>query len=142
MHRRLTAALLAACLLAAPAAALAQSAGDEQYADPFGNVDEPSQNNGGSNGSGAPGTDTTASAPATAVQDQAAPAAAAGSGSSSSSLPLTGFPAALSAMLGALLLVMGASVWRRAQPPLALPPWLTPAASRRTRFGGRRRRRR
>ena len=140
MHRRLTAALLAACLLAAPAAALAQSAGDEQYADPFGNVDEPSQNDGGSNGSGTSGTDTTASAPTTAVQDQAA--AAADSGSSSSSLPLTGFPAALSAMLGALLLVMGASVWRRAQPPLALPPWLTPAASRRTRFGGRRRRRR
>jgi hypothetical protein len=140
MCRRLTAALLAACLLAAPAAALAQSAGDEQYTDPFQGADEPSQNNGGSNGSGAPGTDTTVSAPASGAEG--APAADAGSGSGSGALPLTGFPAALSATLGALLLLMGASMWRRAQPPLALPPWLTPAASRRTRFGGRRRSRR
>jgi hypothetical protein len=141
MHRRLIAALLAVGLLAAPAGALAQSAGDEQYADPFGEVEEPSQNNGGSDGADgtpaptAPAADPTASAPTGAE-------AAADPGSDGATLPLTGFPAAASAMLGALLLVLGASVWRRAQPPLALPPWLTPAASRRTRFGGRRRGRR
>jgi LPXTG-motif cell wall-anchored protein len=138
MRRRLTAALLAAALLAAPAAALAQSAGDEQYADPFGEVKDPSQENGGSTGSGTPGTDTTVAAPAAGAEN----GAASDSGSGSATLPHTGFPAALTAMLGALLLTIGAFVWRRAQPRVALPPWLTPAASRRARFGARRRRRR
>ena len=49
--RRL-ATLLAALLLAFPAAAFAQGAGDDQYQDPFG--DEPSQNDSGS-GSGSDG---------------------------------------------------------------------------------------
>jgi hypothetical protein len=137
MRRRPIAALLAACLLAAPATALAQSAGDEQYADPFGEVKDPSQNTGGSNGSPASGNDTPASAPASGADN----GATAGSGTGSA-LPHTGYPAGLGAMLGAMLLVLGASVWRRAQPPLAQPPWLTPAASRRARFGARRRRRR
>jgi hypothetical protein len=138
MRRRLIAALLAAALLAAPAAALAQSAGDEQYADPFGEVKDPSQENSGSNGSGTPDTDTTVAAPAAGADD----VAGSDSSSGSATLPHTGFPAALTAMLGALLLTIGASVWRRAQPPLALPPWLTPGASRRASFGVRRRRRR
>lgn len=122
MRRRLIAALLAAALLAAPAAALAQSAGDEQYADPFGEVKDPSQENSGSNGSGTPdtpGTDTTVAAPA-AGADQGA---GSDSGSGSATLPRTGFPAALTAMLGALLLAIGAS-------------------GRRASFGARRRRRR
>ena len=119
MRRRLIAALLAAALLAAPATALAQSAGDEQYADPFGEVKEPSQENSGSNGSGTPGTDTTVAAPA-AGADQGA---GSDSGSGSATLPRTGFPAALTAMLGALLLAIGAS-------------------GRRASFGARRRRRR
>jgi LPXTG-motif cell wall-anchored protein len=136
MRRRLIAALLAAGLLAAPSAAIAQSAGDEQYTDPFGQSDPPAQNDGGSNGSATPDTGAAAPAPATGAE------ATAGSGSSTAALPHTGFPAALSAMLGALLLIAGASVWRRAQSPLALPPWLTPAGSRRARFGARRRRRR
>ena len=40
--RRLVTVLAALCLLALPSAALAQSAGDEQYSDPFGDVEEPS----------------------------------------------------------------------------------------------------
>ena len=44
--RRLVTLLIAASMLALPCAALAQSAGDEQYADPFGQVEEP---NGGNN---------------------------------------------------------------------------------------------
>jgi hypothetical protein len=122
MRRRLIAALLAAALLAAPAAALAQSAGDEQYADPFGEVKDPGQENGGSTGSGTPGppdTDTTVAAPAAGAQD----GAGSDSGSSSATLPRTGFPAALTAMLGTLLLTIGAS-------------------ARRATFGARRRRRR
>jgi hypothetical protein len=44
MHRALPALLTAAALLAVPAAALAQSAGDEQYVDPFqGGEEQPSQ---------------------------------------------------------------------------------------------------
>ena len=39
--RRIVALLLALSLLALPAAAMAQSAGDEQYSDPFGQTDEP-----------------------------------------------------------------------------------------------------
>ena len=41
--RRLVTLLAALFLLALPPAALAQSAGDEQYADPFGEVEEPSE---------------------------------------------------------------------------------------------------
>jgi hypothetical protein len=106
MRRRLIAALLAAGLLAAPAGALAQSAGDDQYADPFGNSDQPSQNDGGSTGSPTPSSDPTVAAPAA---DGAEVAADTGSGAAT--LPHTGFPAGLSATLGVLLIVLGASVW-------------------------------
>jgi LPXTG-motif cell wall-anchored protein len=136
MRRRLIAALAAFALLAVPAGALAQSAGDEQYSDPFGNTNEPTQNDGTSNGS----PDPAAQGQAPATESASAPAGAdPGSGSA---LPHTGFPAALSALLGALLLCAGVSVRRRAQPPVALPPWLVPAASQRGRFGARRRFRR
>jgi LPXTG-motif cell wall-anchored protein len=137
MRRRLIAALAALALLAVPAVALAQSAGDEQYTDPFGDVNPPTQDDGTANGSPAPATDQTASAPASG----SASAAGADQGTGGS-LPHTGFPALLSALLGALLLGSGISVRRRAPPVAALPPWLVPAASRRSRFGARRRRRR
>ena len=39
--RRVVALLLAVSLLALPTAAMAQSAGDEQYPDPFGQTDQP-----------------------------------------------------------------------------------------------------
>jgi hypothetical protein len=135
MRRSLIAAFAALALLAAPAGALAQSAGDEQYADPFGDVNEPTQDQGTANGSPAPATQ--AQAPAT----ESASASAADQGSGGS-LPHTGFPAALSALLGALLVCAGATVRRRAQPPLALPPWLVPGSSQRGWFGARRRFRR
>jgi hypothetical protein len=137
MRRRMIATLAALALLVTPVGALAQSAGDEQYADPFGDVEQPAQDQGGSNGSPAPEGDPTAQLPATGP---AAPADAdPGTGGS---LPLTGFPALATALLGALLLGSGVSVRRRARPVAALPPWLVPAASRRSRFGARRRRRR
>jgi LPXTG-motif cell wall-anchored protein len=139
MRRRLIAALAALALLAVPAVALAQSAGDEQYTDPFGDVNQPTQDDGTANGSPAPATDQTAQAPASGSGSASAAGADQGSGGS---LPHTGFPALLSALLGALLLGSGISVRRRAQPVAALPPWLVPAASRRSRFGARRRRRR
>jgi LPXTG-motif cell wall-anchored protein len=135
MRRRLIAALAAVALFALPAAALAQSAGDDQYSDPFGDVDQPTQDQGGANESPAPAAEPTGEAPA-------AESAAAADQGSGGTLPHTGFPAALSALLGALLVGAGVSVRRRAQPPVALPPWLVPAGSHRGRFGGRRRFRR
>jgi hypothetical protein len=140
MRPRLIAALAALALLAVPAAALAQSAGDEQYTDPFGDVNPPTQDDGTANDSPAPATDQTAQVPAQAPATDSDSAAAADS-SAGDSLPLTGFPAALVALLGALMFGTGISVRRRVQPPAALPRWLVPAASYRARFGGRRRRR-
>jgi hypothetical protein len=133
MRRRLIAALAAMALLAVPAAALAQSAGDDQYSDPFG--DEPTQDQGTPNESPAPAAEPTSQAPA-------AESAAADDPGSGGTLPRTGYPAALTALLGALLLGAGVSVRRHAQAPVALPPWLVPARSHRGRFGGRRRFRR
>src|SRR5687767_5055097 len=67
VSRRRLAALAAAGLLAAPAPALGQSAGDEQYQDPFaGEQQEPSP--GGSGGGAAP---TAPAAPEPAVPAQA-----------------------------------------------------------------------
>jgi LPXTG-motif cell wall-anchored protein len=135
MRRRLTAALAAMALLAAPAGAVAQSAGDEQYSDPFGDVSEPGQDQGTPNEAPAPAAEP-AEEPAVAESQAAADP------DSESTLPRTGFPAALSALLGALLVGAGISMRRRAQPAAALPPWLVPARSRRGRFGARRRLRR
>jgi LPXTG-motif cell wall-anchored protein len=135
MRRRRIAAVAAMALLAAPAGALAQSAGDEQYADPFGDVDEPTQNQGTANGAPAPASNPTS-------QASAGESVAAADPGAEGALPHTGFPAALTALIGVLLLGAGASVRRRAHPPVALPPWLVPAGSQRGRFGGRRRFRR
>jgi LPXTG-motif cell wall-anchored protein len=130
MRRRL-AALTAALLLALPTAAIAQNAGDEQYSDPFGGTEQPDDNGGGSNGSDTPSTPSAPPAEP-AVQDTAPADTSEDSGSA---LPQTGFPAALAAGLGVLLLAFGASARRRTRPPLALPPWVTPGTARRRRRG-------
>jgi len=110
--RRLLTVLAALSVLALPPAALAQSAGDEQYADPFGQVEEPS----GSQGQPAE-TPEAAPAPAPAQtvtqtdelgtsEPEIVPAA-------SPTLPATGFPAGLVAGAGALLLASGTTLRRR-----------------------------
>jgi hypothetical protein len=107
--RRLLTVLAALCLLALPPAALAQSAGDEQYADPFGQVDE-------SNGSKDQPAQTPAAAPAAPAQSDAAPAdsqAEVAQQTSAPTLPATGFPAGLLAAAGGLLLASGATLRRR-----------------------------
>ena len=105
-HRRRLAALLAAALLAAPAPALAQSAGDEQYEDPFA----------GENQSQPEPTPTPAPAeqePATAAPapestaEPAAPAPAAVPASQQQQLPRTGFEAFPILAAGAVLLAGG-----------------------------------
>jgi hypothetical protein len=110
--RRPLAALAAALVvLAAPAPALAQSAGDDQYQDPFGgNSGGDSSGNGGSpdGGGSAPSAPAPAPAPATPAADPAPvqPAATAPAGVQ---LPYTGspVPAALLAAAGTLLLAGG-----------------------------------
>jgi LPXTG cell wall anchor motif len=105
--RRLVALLLAVSLLAVPAAAMAQGAGDEQYSDPFGQTDEQggSQEQPPPEPEAAPAAPATPAAPAeqaTASQDAAAP-----------TLPATGLPAFLLASAGAMLLASGLALRRR-----------------------------
>jgi hypothetical protein len=138
MRRRLIAAAAILALLSVPPAALAQSAGDEQYTDPFGDVEEPGQDDGTANGSPTPDAAPSAEAPAEPGSTTAAGADSEAGGT----LPRTGFPAVLTALVGALVLGTGVSVRRHAQAPSTPPPWLVPASSRRRRFGARRRNRR
>jgi hypothetical protein len=108
--RRLVTLFLAAFLLALPSAALAQSAGDEQYADPFGQVKQPNSGQGQqaqtpaepAPAAPAPATPAASSDQAVASQETAAP-----------TLPATGLPAGLLAGTGALLLAAGTTLRRR-----------------------------
>jgi hypothetical protein len=109
--RRTLAALVTALALAVPATAAAQSAGDNQYQDPFG----------GNSGASATPTPSAPSTPSTPAPAPPAPAPAASSGTaaapaqatapaqSRSTLPYTGAPVAagLLAALGAVLLATG-----------------------------------
>jgi hypothetical protein len=128
--------LLFAGLTVLPGTSFAQSAGDEQYVDPF--QDEPQgggqggggggQGSGGGSESTPPDSDTGAAAPETAPVEPAPPAepvppseegggfGASASGapeSGSAVLPRTGLPVALAAILGTMFLVGGAALRRR-----------------------------
>jgi hypothetical protein len=109
--RRLVTMLIAACVLALPSAALAQSAGDEQYADPFGQV----KDDGGSQGQQdqAPAQSAPAAPAQTATPTATADEAVAPQDAGGPTLPRTGLPAALLAGTGALLLGAGGSLRRR-----------------------------
>lgn len=108
--RRLVTLLIAASMLALPSHALAQSAGDEQYADPFGQVEEPT---------GGQGQAPDQSAPAPAAPAQTAPStgdqAVASQQTAAPTLPRTGpgLPAWYLAINGAVLLLAGTAVRRR-----------------------------
>ena len=98
MARSRLAVLLAALALLAPASAFAQSAGDEQYADPFGDGQGQS-NNQGSTPSSPPPT-TTAQAPPAAAQ-----------------LPRTGGDPITPAVAGFWLLLGGVALRARVRRP-------------------------
>ena len=113
---RILACLGVLLLLALPATALAQSAGDEQYSDPFGKVDKGGDDGGGGGGGGGntsatPAPDTsTPSAPAdTSVESTETTS----TGATGAQLPRTGFPVLLLAGAGALLALGGATLRRR-----------------------------
>jgi hypothetical protein len=108
--RRLVTLSLAALMLVLPSAALAQSAGDEQYADPFGQVEQP--NNGQDQQSQAPAD--TAPAPAqTTAPDTTADQQVASQETAAPTLPRTGLPAWYLALYGAVLLLAGTALRRR-----------------------------
>jgi LPXTG-motif cell wall-anchored protein len=104
--RRRLAALVAAALLAAPATALGQSAGDEQYEDPFaGQNEEPAQQEPAATATPAP-AEPAAPAPAPAAPEST-PAPAAQPGAAPAELPRTGFDAGPVLAIGAVLLAGG-----------------------------------
>ena len=104
--RRIVALLLAVSLLALPAVATAQNAGDEQYSDPFAEPEQPN----GSQGEPAQEPDA-APAPATPAAPEGQ---AVTSQQAAPTLPATGLPAYLLASAGAMLLASGAALRRRA----------------------------
>jgi LPXTG-motif cell wall-anchored protein len=113
--RHRVAAIVAATVLAAPASATAQGAGDEQYQDPFAGEDQgQSQQGGGTDGGEgsepapppAPATsesEVQAPAPETTAADPVAPAA-------QSQLPRTGVDAGAIVLAGAILLAGGVAL--------------------------------
>ena len=138
--KRLT-ALVLSLALALPGAALAQSAGDDQYVDPFeqspegsggnsggggggggGSQGNQGSNSQGSQGGGSQGTQSGSGTAGAGSDSGTAGAAAQGAvgtsgseaGSGSGNLPRTGFPAAVLALIGAVLLAGGATLRRRA----------------------------
>jgi LPXTG-motif cell wall-anchored protein len=119
MARSRLAALLAALALLAPASAFAQSAGDEQYQDPFGGDDQQQSSGGdqgssGSSGSSSGSAGTTAQAaptpaptapPVATTAQQSTPAA--------QQLPRTGSDPILPAVAGFWLLLGGVALRAR-----------------------------
>ena len=97
--------LLAVSVLGLPSLAAAQNAGDEQYADPFGQTEEP--NTSQEQPAPEPAPEPAAPAPAPAEEEVAAAQETA-----TPTLPATGLPAHLLAGAGALLLASGAATRR------------------------------
>jgi LPXTG-motif cell wall-anchored protein len=105
--------VVAAAVMALPAVALAQSAGDNQYINPLaGGGGNSSKSGGGSGNSGAKGAASSGTAGNSAAST---PASGTGSGQGNQ-LPRTGFPAGLLALSGAALLGSGVALRRRVTP--------------------------
>jgi len=106
VSRRRLAALAAAGLLAAPASALGQSAGDEQYQDPFAGQDQ-GQSQGGGSGAPAAPAPATPEAPAPAPTAQPASTGEQPGPTAQTELPYTGADAGAIVLAGAILLAGG-----------------------------------
>lgn len=115
--RSLLCSLACALLLALPAAALAQGAGDEQYNDPFGDEQEqPEPTPTSTPVPAAPPPPPPAAAPAQVTPAPAAP------GPAAPQLPRTGVDAGLVALAGALLLGGGLALRVRLREPVDVRP--------------------
>ena len=111
MTRSLLIIVALLCALAAPSAALAQGAGDDQYQDPFG--DEQSQEEPTPTATPAPAPAQPAPAQPAPAQPAPAPAQAPPT-AQSQQLPRTGVDAGWIAFAGAALLAAGIALRRRA----------------------------
>jgi hypothetical protein len=119
--------LVAAVAVALPATVLAQSAGDEQYTDPFQGQDNSGGGGGGNNQSSGSGEtqsggdvqsggelDSTTTDSTTTGTDGSASTTAGATDSGSATLPVTGGPATMLAAIGAAFLLSGLALRRRA----------------------------
>ena len=114
MRFRRAAATVAALALSTPGAAFAQSAGDDQYRDPFGEENQQQDQSGGDTGETAPDT-SGESAPAPAPAPTPTPAPSTGTEPTATvagELPRTGLGAGLVAALGVVLLGAGIGLRR------------------------------
>jgi hypothetical protein len=116
MVSRRIAALAAALALFVPATAMAQSAGDDQYQDPFGGDEEQSQDNGSQSpdtptSSGDTGTDTTTTTQTPTAPAETSPATA--QTAQAAQLPRTGGDVVLPAVAGFWLLLGGVALRAR-----------------------------
>ncbi|MDQ3643944.1 MAG: hypothetical protein M3356_00310 [Actinomycetota bacterium] len=126
MHRSLTILLLSVALASVsavlPTAVLAQGAGDDQYADPFGDMPTDDQPDGGGGGNDSAPTETGSAPPETGEvtpEPSGTPVAAEdtsgvvptgdvdAAAAPAEELPLTGVPAGLLALTGLVLLACG-----------------------------------
>ena len=110
-------ALLLWLALAVPGSAFAQSAGDDQYVDPF--QDPQGQNQGGGGDSGSQGDAETVQPAEPQVAPEPAPVApsettAPSDSTAAQTLPVTGLPALGVALAGAFFLAGGMILRRRA----------------------------
>jgi hypothetical protein len=118
MRRRRTAPALACALaLAFPAGAAAQSAGDDQYTDPFADQEPQGQQESGGNsgGGGGGGGGNAQPSPQSAQATPASPSATASQAqepAQGEALPRTGFQALLPLAYGLVLLLSGAALRR------------------------------
>jgi hypothetical protein len=106
---------LAASAIAVPATALGQSAGDDQYVDPFQN--QPNNPDDGEGNSGSQGGDQQAAPPAeggdATTQTTSPSTAVVETTPDGATLPRTGLPLAPVALIGLFLLVSGLALQRR-----------------------------
>jgi hypothetical protein len=107
--RRLPAAAIAIALaLSGPAAAFGQSAGDDQYQDPFAGEEQDTQED-------APQSQAPAESPSTTTAPSAPAAPAPTSSASQTTVPYTGLPAGAVTGLGAVLLGAGLGLRRHSR---------------------------
>ncbi len=112
MRSRTSAVLAAALALGAPAPALAQSVGDEQYRDPFAG-EEQAPDSGGENPAPAPAPAPSSPTPAPAPSTSTTPAEP--TATTAGTLPRTGAEDAWIAAAGLLLIAAGAGLRRTAR---------------------------
>jgi hypothetical protein len=106
-------ALIAALALAAPSSAFAQSAGDEQYQDPFGGDDQQQSSGDQGSSSGSAGTTAQAAPTPTPAPATAPSATAAQSTPAAQQLPRTGGDPITPAVAGFWLLLGGVALRAR-----------------------------